>query len=125
LNSNIQNQISSIINASDLLSLSNTWINININTFNTSLPTSTTQTPTTANQLQSNNNTWTNNNTFQNTLALNGNLIVNSTTTITPTLLSYLSGLNSNIQSQISSINTSDLLSLANTWTNTNTLIMM
>jgi hypothetical protein len=53
-------------------------------------------------------------------LNLIGSLYVNSTT-ITPTILSYLSGASSNIQSQISAINTSALLSLANTWTNTNT----
>ena len=50
---------------------------------------------------------------------LNNNLIVNSTT-ISPTILSYLSGTTSNIQNQISSINTSVLLGLNNTWTGTN-----
>ena len=66
------------------------------------------------------NNIFTGTNTFTNTLTLTGNLIVNSTT-ISPTILSYLSGATSNIQTQISSINTSILLGLNNTWTGSNT----
>jgi hypothetical protein len=66
------------------------------------------------------NNTWTGTNIFSNNVNLNGNLILNSTT-ISPTVLSFLNGLNSNVQNQISSIDTSALLSLANTWTEINT----
>ena len=50
--------------------------------------------------LLSTNNSWTGINTYNNQINLNGNIISN-TKTITPTELSYLDNLNSNIQTQL------------------------
>jgi cytoskeletal protein CcmA (bactofilin family) len=70
---------------------------------------------TTLAAIQANNNTWTGTNTFS------GNLSVNLTT-VTPTQISYLSGVTSNIQTQLDSkVSIATMLANNNTWTGTNT----
>ena len=142
ISSNVQTQLNTLsaslasINLSAIFGNTNVWTGLN--SYNTNLPTSTLM-PTISSQFATKNyvdsvsgtgllalsNTWSGvSNTFSNAVVHNGlttfsgNISANSAT-ITPTILSYISTLSSNVQTQITNINTSALLSLSNNWSGT------